>query len=681
MADEWSLFASVRHALWHGARALELTSGDEVLVPAYHHGAEVEALLRAGLVPRFYDGGPALEPDPDELDDLLGPKVRALLLIHYLGFPQDAPRLRAWCDERKLVLLEDAAQAWLASVDEGPVGSFGDLAVFSLRATLGLPDGAALLTRATVSAPEAPSRRDLALVAHRHGAWATQHSGLLATLAGRLHRSGAKAAAAGFDLGDPATPASSTTRHLLPRLAEAQIASRRRAHYAVLLEELAGRVAAPFDNVPAGASPLALPIEDADRDALRSRLAAHGIVAPAFWPTPHPSLGSSVAADLARRRERTLVLPVHQELAPRDLERIVAAVRGPGRRTDALRVELVESLDELREDWTNLAERADNVFATWEWASTWWRHFGAGRPLSIVACRSTDGRLRAILPLYQYAKLPVRIVRYIGHGAGDQLGPVCAPDDRLVTARAIRRALRMLKADLLLADHHAGDESWSALCGGRVLTTVGAPVLHCEGRDWEQVLAGFSSNLRQQVRRLERKLQREHGLVYRQGGVDGDLAQDMETLFALHSDRWEAGDTQFTGAHLAFHRDFAAVAHERGWLRLWFMEADGRTVAAWHGFRFRDVEYYYQAGRDPNWKGPAIGFALLAHSIRAGVEDGVREYRFLRGEQPFKYRFANGDPGVESFGVPCGHRARLALAASTTLPAPLAARARRRVTA
>lgn len=633
--------------------------------------------MRAGLVPRFYVGGRGLEPDADELDSLLGPKVRALLLIHILGFPQNAPRWRAWCDERRLLMLEDATCSWLAAVDEGPVGCFGALAVFSVRATLGLPDGALLLTPGVSQAPGATGARNLAHVVRRHGAWAAQHSRVLGALISH-GRIALRAGVEDLHSGAPAR-ASATTIRLLPRLAEPQIAARRRANYAFMLEELVDHVPAPFDRVANGASPWAVPIEDGDRDALQSRLARHGIAAPSFWPTPHPALAAPVAPDLLRRRQRTLLLPVHQDLAPEDLERIVTVVRGKRLRRRELLLEMVESLDELRAEWTRLAERGDNVFATWEWASTWWRHFGAGRQLRIVACRSADGQLRAILPLYEYGKRPLRILRYIGHGPGDQLGPVCAPEDRLPTARAVRRVMRMLRADILLAEHHPGDASWSALCGGHVLTTEGAPLLRREGRDWEGVLAGFSGNLRQQVRRLERKLQREHGVRYWQGGIEGSVSQDMETLFALHSERWGDVETQFTGAHRAFHRDFAVVAQQRGWLRLWFMDADDRTVAAWQGFRYCGVEYYYQAGRDPNWKGPAIGLSLLAHSIRASIGDGVREYRFLRGDQAFKDRFANYNPGVESFGVACSHHASMALSASTALPEPLIARARRRV--
>ena len=88
------LFARGRHGLYTGVLALGLRPGDEILVPAYHHGSDVEARVRAGLTPRWHGGTATLEPDADELDALLSPRTRALYLVHYLGFPQDAARWR-----------------------------------------------------------------------------------------------------------------------------------------------------------------------------------------------------------------------------------------------------------------------------------------------------------------------------------------------------------------------------------------------------------------------------------------------------------------------------------------------------------------------------------------------------------------------------------------------------------
>src|SRR3954453_10686167 len=95
-----------------------------------------------------------------------------------------------------------------------------------------------------------------------------------------------------------------------------------------------------------------------------------------------------------------------------------------------LTLEPLPGLQAAREEWTALAERAGNIFATWEWADAWWRVYGEDRPLHLVACRDAGGRLVALLPLYLSRPRPLRTLRFLGHGPADQLGPVCAPEDR-----------------------------------------------------------------------------------------------------------------------------------------------------------------------------------------------------------------------------------------------------------
>ena len=112
--------------------------------------------------------------------------------------------------------------------------------------------------------------------------------------------------------------------------------------------------------------------------------------------------------------------------------------------------------------------------------------------------------------------------------------------------------------------------------------------------------------------------------------------------------------------------------YERGWARLWLLEVDGAPRAAWYGFRFGGADSYYQAGRDPAWERQSVGFVLLVHTIRSAVEDGLAEYRFLRGAEPFKYRFANADPGLVTVARANGALGR---ATVTTAAGGLAARA------
>jgi len=657
------LFRFGRHALFEGIRSLDLEAGDQVLVPAYHHGSEVEALIRSGLECRFYAGTEALEPDEDELEELIGRRVRALHLTHYLGFPQNAPHWRRWCHDRGLLLIEDAAQAWLSSTGGRPVGSFGEVAIFSVYKTVGVAYGGVLFCPAGARAVSDHAGRELGQLAERHLLWLLQRSPL--GWRGRAREGdGEYAAEADFDLGDPGAPPSTAVSFLLPRLADPGIPARRRAAYRLLLEGLAEHVPQPFRELPPGASPFLFPIETDDKRPLLERLARQGVGAADLWSVPHPSLPVERFRAAARRRSRTLGLPVHQGLGPDDLERIVAAVAGSRPRPRDPIVERAADLDELRDEWSELAEDAGNIFATWEWCSTWWRHFGAERNLFLAVCRGADGRPRVIMPLCESAFRGLRALRFLGHGAADQLGPICHPGDTLVAARSLRRALRAAPwpADLFVGDGLPGEEGWGTLLGGHVLERSASPVVLIEGRSWEEYLADRSRHFRKRARAFEHALAERYDLRCRLAN-DATLERDLDTLVALHSARWSEGrSTALAGGLPAFHREFAAQALERGWLRLWVLELDGRPAAALYAFRFGAIEWAYQSGRDVRLKRESPGFVLYCHAIREAMADGMREYRFLLGAEAYKWRFADQDPGLERVALPTGAAGRAALA-------------------
>jgi CelD/BcsL family acetyltransferase involved in cellulose biosynthesis len=651
-AEGCRLYSRARHGVWHGVRAIGLGPGDGVLVPACHHGAEVEALARAGLALHFYDGSRDLEPDADELLRALLPGTRALYLIHHLGFPQDGARWRAWCDEHGLLLIEDASQAWLASVGGRPVGSFGDLSIFCFHRAFGLPDGAAAVVRPPrepASAPAGEAPLGLTGMLWRNALWVLQRSPGLSVLAPPVASNGTGDALALGDLDRP--PAAATTR-LLERMPDERAAVRRRAHYTALLHDLGDQVSHPFDRVPVGASPLAFPLDVDHKPQVLTRLAAHGIAAVDAWPAPHPALDVARFPEAARRRARSIALPVHQELRPRDLERIAAVASRSPRRRPALYLEPLGDLDAARDEWSQLAERTQNVFSTWEWASTWWRRFGRDRPQHIVAIRDAGRRLRGILPLYQYAGRPLRVLRFIGHGPADELGPICAPEDRVEVARHLRKAVEGLRADVLLAERLIGDQGWQGLLGGQVLKHEASPIVDFgEVDSWDALRAGWSHNWRHQLGRKERKLEREHDVRFRLTTTTDGLEAELEALFSLHEARWGSGANSFVGNHGSFHREFAHVAAERGWLRLWILEVDGGPVAGMLVYRFGGVDAFYQAGRDPEWEKQSVGTVLIARVIRESIGDGMPEFRMLRGDEPYKYRFTNRDPGVDTLAV------------------------------
>ena len=330
------LYSRARHGIYTALRHLGLGPDDEVLAPAYHHGSEIEAVVSAGLACRFYEGTERLEPEEAELESLLGPRVRVLHVTHYLGFPQDAVRWRSWCNERELLLLEDTAQAWLATLADGsPAGSAGDLAVFCLYKALGVPDGAALRLRDGTHGFVGPnsSAPGVGGTVRCHVLWLLSRSGAFSRLARR--RREPYDAAQDFALGDARRGPLALTLRLLPRLATSEAAAARRTNYRRLLNALGEHVSPPFDELPAGASPFCFPVETERKAEVLARLQRAHIAAIDFWSMPHASLPVDRFPQAARRRARTIGLPVHQELRAEDVARIgataAAALAGASR--------------------------------------------------------------------------------------------------------------------------------------------------------------------------------------------------------------------------------------------------------------------------------------------------------------------------------------------------------------
>jgi len=311
------------------------------------------------------------------------------------------------------------------------------------------------------------------------------------------------------------------------------------------------------------------------------------------------------------------------------------------------RLERVHGFDALGAEWDALAERSGSIFSTALWHRLWWEHHGGDRELLLHAARSQDGVLRAVLPLYAWRRRLPRALRFLGHGPGDELGPVYARGEEVAAATALRRALDELEWDVFFGEQLPGDERWTKLLDGRSWRREASPVLRLSD-SWDEYLATRSSNFRQQLRRRERDLAGE-GRVELRLADGATLERDVDTLFALHRTRWGGARTDF--ADTPFHRAVAREALARGWLRLWTLELDGRPVASWHGFRVGGVASYYQAGRDPAYERLSVGFVLMAHSIRSAIAEGAAEYRFGRGDEAFKSRFTEEDPGLETVAL------------------------------
>lgn len=131
----WALATgSCTSALYVALSALGIGSGDEVLLPGYSWVSCISAIVRCGAIPKLVDIDQTYCMAPIDLETKIGPRSKAVLLVHMNGSCGRLDSLLSIARKSGLAVVEDVAQANGGSFRGQPLGSFGDLAVFSLQA-------------------------------------------------------------------------------------------------------------------------------------------------------------------------------------------------------------------------------------------------------------------------------------------------------------------------------------------------------------------------------------------------------------------------------------------------------------------------------------------------------------------------------------------------------------------
>jgi dTDP-4-amino-4,6-dideoxygalactose transaminase len=125
-----------------GLLAIGIGPGDEVIVPSFSFAATANAVALSGARPVFVD----IEPihfciDPTAVLAAIREHTAAIVPVHLYGHPAAMDRLTEIARTHGLALVEDAAQAHLASLGDQPVGTFGSVAAFSFYATKNMTTG------------------------------------------------------------------------------------------------------------------------------------------------------------------------------------------------------------------------------------------------------------------------------------------------------------------------------------------------------------------------------------------------------------------------------------------------------------------------------------------------------------------------------------------------------------
>ena len=130
-------------ALHIALKALGIGEGDEVIVPALTFVASVNAVLYVGATPVFVDitSGDDLCLAPEAVQQAITPRTKAVMVVHYGGYPVDMGAIAATIEGKSIALVEDAAHAPGAESSGRKLGSLGDAGCFSFFANKNMTTG------------------------------------------------------------------------------------------------------------------------------------------------------------------------------------------------------------------------------------------------------------------------------------------------------------------------------------------------------------------------------------------------------------------------------------------------------------------------------------------------------------------------------------------------------------
>ena len=353
------MVTSGRIAIGLALRDMGVGAGDVVLVPAYHSPSMIPPVLWLGAQVVFYRIHPDTTADLNDLAAKLGPSVKAIMVTHFFGIPQDLRLLRALCDSHGLALLEDCAHCFFGRFQDTPVGTSGDYAIGSSMKFFPIYEGGCLVSarhaldavRLRPAGAGFEAKAALAALEASFGYGRLRAVRAVLSLPLRLKSAlwsalkARRAARGAGDAGSTLAPDSSDSsfnfdprwvdkrsstfsRLTLRAVSHTRIVALRRRNYLALqaaLEKLPG-CRPLFTILPDGACPWVFPLLVEQPEAVFARLHAAGVPMVRFGASLWPGVNAAVCANSVALGRQLIAFPCHQELREDESGWLIAAV-------------------------------------------------------------------------------------------------------------------------------------------------------------------------------------------------------------------------------------------------------------------------------------------------------------------------------------------------------------------
>lgn len=112
--------------------AAGLGAGDEIICTTKTYWASISQAFTFGAIPVFCNITDMLTMDPDDIERCISPRTKAIMVVHYLGYPCDMDRIMEIANRHSLIVIEDVSHAQGSMYKGKKAGNFGHVAAMSM---------------------------------------------------------------------------------------------------------------------------------------------------------------------------------------------------------------------------------------------------------------------------------------------------------------------------------------------------------------------------------------------------------------------------------------------------------------------------------------------------------------------------------------------------------------------
>lgn len=308
----------------------------------------------------------------------------------------------------------------------------------------------------------------------------------------------------------------------------------------------------------------------------------------------------------------------------------------------------------MRRRWNHVldASAENNIFLTWEKMAPSVNHMKDEHSLKIL-CAYEGNRIVGIAPFRKTRKsvagnFGYSIIEPLTNGNTDYTGMIISEKEKECLVEFMKYLFKQKDWDLFnfpdlpsesltleLIMQTAKDLPRCKMEKGWVCPYVTLP------NNKEELWTGLKGKFRKNLRRQIRQLKSEHGKIELKNYFElGSLEQTMEILFKFHQKRWkEKGEIgKFaTEENRQITMKTANLFAQKGWLRLYFLTANSKPVAAYLALEYDKKMYGHLCAFDTDYKRYGVGNVLLLKIFEKCIENGIKEFDFMQGAESYKF--------------------------------------------